>query len=219
MARPAPGPLAPRITEPDLPRALDDVGALDPGDDVAQARISGLRGDVDAARATLSECLIVDADVDRFDLSLARLADVEVSDLRATELIAARGSWRNVRVTGGRIGALDLTRAGLHSVELRGVRVDYLALGEAEASDLLVGDCVIGTLDLPLATLSRVRFEGTRADEVDTRELRSAQVDLRGLEAVAYTSPAGLRGATLGLRQVELLAGDLATALGIDVRD
>lgn len=219
MARPPAGVLAPRISAPDLPDRLDEVGALAAGDDVVQARVTGLRGDVDAARLTLTESVVSDADTDRFDLTLARLADVDIDAPRATELIASRGSWRNVRITGGRIGALDLGRADLHSVELRGVRIDYLALGEADVSDLLVADCTIGTLDLPGATLARVRFERTRADEVDTRELRASHVDLRGLDAVAYTSPAGLRGATLAPRQVELLAADLATAFGIDVRD
>lgn len=219
MARAASGPLAPRISDPDLPGSLDEVVGLAAGDDVLQARVSGLRGDVDAARLTLTEAVVADVDVDRFDLTLARLADVEFDAPRATELVASRGSWRNVRITGGRIGALDLGRADLHSVELRGVRIDYLALGEADVSDLLVADCTIGTLDLPAATLVRVRFEGCRADEVDTRDLRASHVDLRGLDAVTYTSPAGLRGTTLGLRQVELLAGDFAAAFGVDVRD
>jgi len=212
------GPQEPRISAPDLPDRLDEVGALEPGDDAIQARISGLAGDVDAPRASVAES-IIEGDVGRFDLTLARLTDVEIADLRATELIASRGSWRNVRIRGGRIGALDLGRTELYSVELRGVRIDYLTLAEADASDLLIADCTIGTLDLPGAKLSRVRFEATRADEVDTRELRSTHVDLRGLDAVAYTSPAGLRGSTLAPRQVELLAADLASALGIDVRD
>jgi len=219
MARAGDRPLPPRLSEPDLPRELDDVDAITAGDDVLQSRIVGLHGDVDASRATLSECRVVDADVDRLDLTLARLTDVEVTGLRATELVAPRGAWRNVRIDGGRIGALDLTRAELQSVELRGVRIDYLALGEVDASDIVIGDCTIGSLDLPAAKLSRVRLERTRADEVDTRDLTATNVDLRGLDAVTYTSPAGLRGATLALRQVELIAGELAVALGIDVRD
>ena len=91
-------------------------------------------------------------------------------------------------------------------------------MARATASDVTFVDCVIGTLDLPGATLSHVRFEGCRADEVDTRDLRAEHLDLRGLDAVAVTSPGGLRGATLAPRQVELIARDLAVALGIDVR-
>ena len=143
---------------------------------------------------------------------------MEVVGLRAAEVVATRGTWRNVRLTGGRVGALELGRAELSSVELRGMRIDYLTLAGAAASDVVFVDCAIGTLDLPGATLSRVRFEACRADEVDTRDLRAAHVDLRGLDAVGYTAPAGLRGATLSPRQVELLASDLAAALGIGVR-
>ena len=104
-------------------------------------------------------------------------------------------------------------------MELRGIRIDYLALPAARVNDLLVVDCVIGALDLPQATLTRVRFEDSRADEVDTRGLRSEHLDLRGLEAVSYTDPAGLRRATLSFRQVEHLAPALAVALGIRVDD
>ena len=218
MARAAAGPAAPRVSAPDLPDALDETDALEPDAEFAQARIRGLGERAQASRALLSECLVDATGVDRFDLTLARLSDVDVTGLRAAEVVATRGTWRTVRVVGGRVGALELGRAELTSVELRGMRIDYLTLAGATASDVRVVDCVIGTLDLPGATLSRVRFEDCRADEVDTRDLRAEHLDLRGLEAVAYTAPAGLRGATLAPRQVELLASDLATALGIDVR-
>ncbi|MGK3899639.1 hypothetical protein ABI062_15380, partial [Enterococcus faecium] len=87
----------------------------------------------------------------------ATLADVAISSLRVTELLARDGRWRNIAVDGGRIGTLDLSGAELDSVELRGVRIDYLSLRGASVRDVLIADCVIGTLDLPLATLSRVR--------------------------------------------------------------
>lgn len=56
-----------------------------------------------------------------------------------------------------------------------------------------------------------------RADEVDTRGLRATDLDLRGLEALAYTDPRGLAGATLEARQAEVHAVALAHALGIRV--
>jgi uncharacterized protein YjbI with pentapeptide repeats len=219
MAGTAVGPAAPRVSAPDLPDFLDEVSILGPGAEISQARVERLDEQVDASRALLTECVLDASGVDRFDLTLARLSDVEITGLRVADVVATRGTWRNVRAIGGRIGALDLGRAELASVEVRGLRVDYLALAGATVSDVVFVDCMIGTLDLPGATLSRVRFEGCRADEVDTRDLRAQNVDLRGLDAVSFTSPAGLRGATLATRQVELLAADLAVALGIVVRD
>ena len=162
---------------------------------------------------------MVEAVVERFDLTGATLVDVDVSALRATTLTARSARFRRVRITGGRIGTLDLTDAELDEVELRGVRIDYLTLAAARVSDLLIADSTIGTLDMPRATVSRMAFTDCRADEVDTRGLHAKDLDLRGLEAVSYVDPGSLRGATLSARQVEFLAPALAHALGICVLD
>ena len=77
--------------------------------------------------------------------------------------------------------------------------------------------CEIGTLDVPEARLTRVRFDDARADEVDTRGLRSTDVDLTGLEALSFTDPRGLAGAWLSPRQSELHAASFAHALGIRI--
>lgn len=213
------GPLPPRLSAPDLPRVFESVDGLGPRADVLGARVVSLEGHVDAAHSALSESVIAEASVDSLDLTGASLADVEIATLRATELLARDGRWRNVAVIGGRIGTLDLSGAELDSVELRGLRIDYLSLRGAKVRDVLVADCVIGTLDLPLATLSRVRFDGSRADEVDSDGLRAEHTDLRGLEALLFGRPGALRGVTLTHRQVELAAADFARALGIDVQD
>lgn len=213
------GPLPPRVSAPDLPREFETTDGLAPRADLLGTRIVSLEGHVDAAHSTISESVIAEASVDSLDLTGATLADVAISSLRVTELLARDGRWRNIAVDGGRIGTLDLSGAELDSVELRGVRIDYLSLRGATVRDVLIADCVIGTLDLPLATLSRVRFEDSRADEVDSDGLRAEHVDLRGLEALSYGRPDSLRGVTLSHRQVELAAADFARALGIDVQD
>lgn len=213
------GPSAPRVSPPDLPADLERVTSVAPHDDLLGVMIAGLAGTVSGAHAHLTECAIAEASVDRLDLTGATLTDVELDDVRAAELTARTGWWRNVRIAGGRIGTLDLSSAELDSIELHGVRIDYLSLAQARVGDVLLRDCVLRTVDLPNATLSRMRFEGCQADEVDTRGLTLRDLDLRGLEAVSFTDPAALRGATLSLRQIGLLAGDLARALGIDVRD
>ncbi|SIR52424.1 hypothetical protein SAMN05880568_0308 [Microbacterium sp. RURRCA19A] len=213
------GPLPPRVSAPDLPREFDDVGGLGPRADLFAARIVSLEGHVDAAHSTLAECSVAEASVDSLVLTGATLTDVEFATLRATELLARDGRWRNVAMIGGRVGTLDLSGADLDSVEIRGVRIDFLSLRGATVRDVLVADCVIGTLDLPLAKLARVRFEGCRADEVDADGLRAEHADLRGLDAVSFGRPDSLRGVTLTHRQVELAATDFARALGIDVQD
>jgi len=214
-ARPRP----PRPALPDLPSRLSAAATLSRRADVSQTRVEGLTGDVDAAHARLVECVLAGATVDRLDLTGATLVDVAVEELRATTVAGVSSTWRSVVIRGGRIGTLDLSRAQVDAVEVRGARIDYLSLGQAVVADLLIADCVLGALDLPGATLERVRFEACRADDVDTREMRATDLDLRGLEALAYTDLRTLRGATLTPHQVAGLAEPFAAALGVDIRD
>lgn len=218
MPRPASSPKPPRTVAPDIPAVLAEETGLRARADVQAARLGSLAGDVDAAHARLVEVRVETASVDRFDLTGATLVDAVVSGIRAVELVARDGAWRESVVAGGRIATLDAVRAEWDGVALRGLRVDYLSLASARLNDVTFTDCEIGTLDLPDARLTRVRFESTRVDEVDTRELRCADVDLRGLEAVSFTDPRGLRGATLDLRQAEQHAAAFAVAFGVDVR-
>ena len=215
----APGPRAPRVSAPDLPRHLHDGPPLMRGADLFQVGWSTLSADTDAAHASLTECALSGGSVDRLDLTGAVLVDVEVRDLRATTLTARGARLRRVRITGGRIGTLELTDADLDEVELRDVRLDYLSLGAARARDVLIAACTIGTLDVPHASLTRVACEDSRADEVDSRGLRAEDLDLRGLEALAYLDAASLRGATFSTRQIEHLAPALARAFGIRLTD
>jgi uncharacterized protein YjbI with pentapeptide repeats len=212
-------PLPPRSAVPDLPARLDDVATLAARADIFQMRITGLHGDVDARHAQLSECVVAAASVDRLDLTGASLVDVDVEEVRATELIARSARWRSVRITGGRIATLDLTDAELDAVELRNVRIDYVSLGGARVADLLVAGCAMRALDMPNAKVERVRFVGSRADVVDTRGLRARDLDLRGLDALHYLDPTTLRGATLTELQAVDLGPEFARALGIQLAD
>jgi uncharacterized protein YjbI with pentapeptide repeats len=214
-----PGPRAPREVAPDLPRQLEAVTGLSPRGEVIGVDVRGLDGEVSAAHGRIAESRLDDATVTRLDVTGAVLGDVAVHDLRAVELVARDASWRTVEIVGGRIGTLDGLRASWDGVVLRGLRIDYLSLPSAELADVRVVGCDIGTLDVPEATLARVRFEDCRADEVDTRGLRGTDLDLRGLEALSFTDAAGLRGATLLPRQVELHAVAFAHALGVRVED
>jgi len=217
MARRTTAPASPRDHTPDLPPRLEEHTALAPRADVVGAQVTLGVGDTDAAHSRIAESRLAAASVGRLDLTGATLTDVVVSDLRAVELVARDGTWRNVVVEGGRLGSLDALRAEWDGVTLRGVRIDYLSLPSASLGDVRLVGCEIGTLDVPEARLTRVRFDDTRADEVDTRGLRSTDVALRGLEALSFTDPRGLSGAWLSARQSELHAAAFAHALGIRI--
>ncbi|MEV8358731.1 pentapeptide repeat-containing protein [Microbacterium sp. NPDC076895] len=208
-------PLPPRVTGPDLPRVLEAADTLDHHDDVLGARLAPLHGDVDASFGQIAECAIPDADLGVFTLTSASLRDVLISGIRATRLIAPGSAWRTVTIDGGRLATLELSGAELDSVEFRGLRINYANLALTTLSDVRFVDCRFGSLDLPEASLDRVQFSGCHADEVDSRSLRSKNLDLRGLEAFSFTDPAGLSGATLSPRQIEQHAHAFAAALGI----
>lgn len=215
MARPRTGPTLPRDIHPDLPPVLAPHTGLEPRSDLFGVRIENLSGSVSNVHGQLMEARIDGAQVDRWDTTGAAWTDVAVGDLRATELVARESAWRTVEIDGGRIATVDALRAAWDGVSLRGLRIDYLNLASATVSDLLLVDCEIGALDIPQARLTRVAFRNCRIDEVDTRGLRAEHVDLRGLEALRFTDPRGLAGATLSMRQTELHGAAFAAALGI----
>jgi uncharacterized protein YjbI with pentapeptide repeats len=216
MPRTADSPAAPRVSEPDLPDELTPA-APSRGADLLAAQLD-LTGVVDLAHASLEQC-VIEADADTVDLIGATVLDVDVRGIRSASLSMRNATIRRLRIIGGRIGTLDLSGARIDELELRDLRVDYLNLGGAKATDVLVADTTIRTLDMPTAELTRVRFDGCRTDEVDPRGLRSTDVDLRGLDALAFTDANGLRGTTLTTFQVQQLAATLAVGVGIIVRD
>ncbi|WP_424935909.1 MULTISPECIES: pentapeptide repeat-containing protein [Bacteria] len=215
MVRSVEKPRPPRVSPPDLPHDLEDVLGMRHGDHVGQ-RIALADGDL--AHARFEQCVLHGA-ADHADLAGATLMDVSVREPQAPALVLRDASLRRVRIEGGRIGTLDLTDARIGELEIRDVRIDYLTFGGARVEDADVADSTIRALDMPLAMLSRVRFTGCRADEVDVRGLRATDVDLRGLDALSYLDVLSLKGTTMSSRQIELLAGVLAAATGIDVRD
>jgi uncharacterized protein YjbI with pentapeptide repeats len=184
-------PAPPRDSAPDVPDDLDEADGLSPRDDLLAARITGLADDVLATHARLVESRVEAASVALFDATGTTFTDVVVDGLRA--------AW--------------------DGVTLRGIRVGYLSLPSAELADVRFVDCEIGTLDLPDATLTRVTFDSCRVDEVDTRGLTGTDLDLRGLDALAFTDPRALRGSTLSTRQVEQHAAAFAAAHGVHIAD
>lgn len=216
MARTSDSPAAPRVSPPDLPARFLSAEPERNADLIAATL--DLSGSVDLAYSSLEQCLL-NADVDTLDLTGATLLDVDATDIRAASMPMRNSSIRRLRITGGRIGTLDLSGARIDELELRDLRIDYLNLGGTRGTDILVADAMIRTLDMPQAELTRVRFESCRSDEVDPRGLRAKDVDLRGLDAMAYIDANGLRGVTLTEHQVQLLAPALAAGIGIVVQN
>ena len=209
-------PAPPRVSAPDIPPHLADAAPARSADLLA-ARLE-FAGTVDLAYVSLEQCVIA-ADADGVDLVGATILDVEMTRVRIASLSLRNSGIRRLRISGGRIGTLDLSGARIDELELRDLRVDYLNLGGAKGTDLLFAGCTIRTLDMPQAELTRVLFDDCRSDEIDPRGLRASDVDLRGLDAIAFTDTNGLRGTTLTTFQVQQLAPALAAGVGIQVAD
>jgi uncharacterized protein YjbI with pentapeptide repeats len=216
MVRTPESPAPPRITPPDLPPVLEPSTPARSIDLIAASL--EVTGTVDLAYATLEQCT-VRADAEAVDLTGATVLDVEMSGARIASLRLHDAGVRRLRITGGRIGTLDLSGARVSELDLRDVRIDYLNLGAAKATDVEISGCAIRTIDMPQAELTRVRFTATSSDEVDPRGMRAKDLDLRGLDAMAYIDANSLRGATLTSFQVQQLAPAFAAGLGIRVKD
>ncbi|MEV7620999.1 pentapeptide repeat-containing protein [Microbacterium sp. NPDC089321] len=206
----------PLVSEPDLPDTLSPAAPRRSSD--LRAALIDIDGDADLAHSTLEQC-VISGSGSAVDLEGATMMDVDVRDLRVAKLSARRSTLRRVRISGGRIGTLDLSDSGIHELALHDVRIDYLTLAGGKAVDVRVDSCRIAALDIPGATLSRVAFAATSSDEVDPRGMRAEHLDLRGLDALGFLDVTALRGATLTLRQVELLAPVFAAAAGIVISD
>lgn len=208
----------PRILPLDLPGEFESAPAVPPRGELFGVRVAGLSGDLASDHARVIESRVGPLSAGRWTFAGATLTDVVLDDVSATALSVTDARWRQVEWTGGRVAALDAVRAEWNGVHVRGVRFDYVNLASAKLTDVLFTDCVFATVDLPEAELSRVAFAGCRADEVDTRGLRAAHLDLRGLDVAGFTDVTGLRGATLSEEQTAFHGRALARALGIDVR-
>ncbi len=210
-------PKSPRSVDLDLPDPLRVHRGIRPRDDVFGAEVTGLEGEADARHSRIAESVLDAESVTSIDLTGATLTDVAVT-IGTTALPLRESRLRSVTLTGRRAGTIDALRSEWDGVHLQGLRIDYLSAASSEWSDVIFERCDIGSLDLPQARLHRVSFIDCRVDEVDTRETRCRDVDLRGLDAVRFTDPKGLSGATLSADQAVFHAQEFAVALGIRVR-
>lgn len=220
MARSS-GTDAPRITLTEPPDLQDWVPA--PGDVLTGDRIEGKRIDVlDLAGGRLpdleiEECVIDTLRADDADLRGLRVRDSLVDVLDAPILRASSSSWREVRVSGGRVGSAELYDAGLNGVEFVGMKFGFVNLRGSTITDVVFRDCVIDELDIADAKLLRVSFDGSSIRAAEGSNTRIDHVDLRGADLDRVERLEGFRGATIGADQLYTLAPLLAAQAGYRV--
>ena len=199
------------------PVAAVDVAA---GDTSEQQRIDASGSTTLRWRqVSIIECDVVLTDIAAVEFDGGRLIDSVVPDPAVDEWAAGDSTWRNTRVTGGRIGSLTLARARLDGVALSQTRIGYLDLRGAGTTGLTVAGCRIDTLDVTDARITRATFRECQIGEILTHHAQLGEFDLRGAQLGRIEGASGLRGTTIDSGQLLALAPLLAEALGVTVTD
>lgn len=204
------------------PLRLDDLTAGDPDDLTPRADLEATAyGDLRLPALALRDARLDSVRLDRVaadetDLRGARLSEVELDQVSLPVVRAARGEWRDVRVS-GRLGSVEAYESQWRGVHFVGCKLSYLNLRGAELVDVAFTDCVVDELDLMGATATRVAFAGCRVTHLTVQDATLREVDLRGADLEVVDGLAGLRGATVSDDQLTRLAPLLASYLGINV--
>lgn len=202
-----------------------DLADLEPATTLAEdetfdrALLAG--ADLTGGRGTGSrflECVLLDCDLTDADLSHARLADTVLHQVRGTGLDLSRAQLADVWVTQPRLGAAAAYDGSWRGVRVTGGKLDYLNLRGARLQDVWFEDVVLVEPDLAGATLTRVSFDGCVLTRPELSGARMSDVDLTGARLEQPQGLTSLRGATISRPQLIDLSDALAQQLGIRVQ-
>jgi uncharacterized protein YjbI with pentapeptide repeats len=210
---------APRIsfTEP-TGLAAGDVQTLEPHESREGERFDGGDlTDVDLSGTSLMECVLDAVTLTETGLRGARFVDTLITASFATSLVAARSTWRRVRLENPRWGSAELFDSVLESVHVRGGKIDFLNLRGARLTDVVIEEAQITELDLASFTGTRVALRNCRIDTLDLTRATCVDVDLRDTSFARVVGIEGMRGTILNAHQLAEFAPVLAGLLGIRV--
>lgn len=218
MAKPNSSP-APRISLSALVGLTDgDVQTLEPHEGREGERFDG--GDlteVDLSGASLMECVVDGVTLTDTVLRGARFVDSLFTASFATSLLAARSSWRRVRVENARWGSAELFDSEFESVIISGGKIDFLNLRGAKLTDVLIENAQITELDLASSTGTRVAIRNCRIDTIDFTRATCVDVDLRETTFSRVLGVQGMRDTILSQEQLADFAPIMAGQLGIRI--
>ena len=173
--------------------------------------------DVDLSGASLMECVLDAVTLTDTGLRGARIVDSLVSASFATSLVAARSTWRRVRIENARWGSAELFDSEFESVTLHGGKIDFLNLRGAKLTDVLIEDAQITELDLAAFVGTRVAVRNCRIETIDFTRATCLDVDLRESTFSRVVGIQGMRGTILSEEQLADFAPVMAGLLGIRV--
>jgi len=210
---------APRITFAAPTGLADgDVQGLEPHESREGERFDGGDlTDVDLSGISLMECVLDAVTLTDTGLRGARFVDSVVSASFATSLVAARSTWRRVRIENARWGSAELFDSVLESVAVAGGKIDFLNLRGAKLTDVEIENAQITELDLASFIGTRVAIRNCRIDTIDFTHATCVDVDLRDTTFSRFVGIQGMRGTILSEAQLAEFAPVMAGLLGIRV--
>ncbi len=195
-----------------------DVQTLEPHESREGERFDGGDlTDVDLSGVALTECVLDAVTLTDTGLRGARLVDCLVNSSFATSLVAARSTWRRVRVDNARWGSAELFDSEFESVIISGGKIDFLNFRGAKLTDVLIENAQITELDLASFIGTRVAVRNCRIDTIDFTRATCLDVDLRDTSFARVLGIQGMRGAILSEHQLAEFAPIMAGQLGIRV--
>ena len=209
---------------PERPFELPRLTAF--GDDLLEARrdyeaIDFVDRDFtgqDASDARFLACRMLRCRLDGLSLRRARIIESMLADVHGATVEMTDSTWRDSRLSGGRLGAAALTAATWTGIRVRGSKLGFLDLAGARLEDVIFEGCEIGGLDVRSARLRSVGFIDCTIDELNVAGATLAKVDLSGARIRSLVGVENLRGAIVSSEQLIDLAPILAASLGLEVR-
>ena len=172
----------------------------------------------DASDARFLACRLQRCRLDGLSLRRVRMIESLLADVHGATVEMSDSTWRDSRLSGGRLGAATLTGATWTGVRVRGSKLGFLDLAGAHLEDVIFEGCEIGGLDVRSARLHAVAFIDCTIDELNVAGAALAKVDLSGARMRSLVGVESLRGAIVSSEQLVDLAPILAAQLGLEVR-
>jgi uncharacterized protein YjbI with pentapeptide repeats len=214
MVDPALAPAAPRL--PAQP-AVERIGSLEHDTVLAEIELAGLTLSNQHARGVrLEGACLIDCDLSCSQLDSLRLLDCSLRRCNLANVAARDADATRLEVCDSRLTGLSLREAKLLDVTVRESRVDLSSFAFAQLSRVTFEDCRLVESSFLEAQLDSVRFHRCDLTAADFRGASLERCEFRRSRLSAVQGLASLRGAAMERPDVVELAGELASALGID---
>jgi uncharacterized protein YjbI with pentapeptide repeats len=172
----------------------------------------------DASDARFLECRLERCCLDGLSMQRARVVGSLLAEVHGTSVDFSDSTWRDSRMSGGRLGAVTLVGATWTGIRVRGCKLGFVNLAGAHLDDVLFEECEIGGLDARAAKLRSIAFVDCTMDELNVAGATLSKVDLSGARLRSLVGVESLRGAIVSHEQLFDLAPLLAAQLGLEVR-